>query len=153
METSGASGGAGGPEGPEAGRPPSEEEVRAALEEQMRQIRVEDLVLQSVASLINLTARRIAKEDERDLAQAKVGIEAIRALSGTLPEEAAGQIRQALSELQMLYAREAGGGAPAGAEPAEKEPASETPPPPGGQEERPGTGGERPSKLWTPPGT
>ena len=134
MESGGASGGPGGPEGPgEQGRSPSEEEVRAALEEQMRQLRVEDLVLQSVASLINLTARRIAKEDERDLAQAKIGIEAIRALSGLLPEEAAGQVRQALSELQMLYAREAGGG--------DAEPAPDQPPQ------------DRPSGLWTPPGS
>ena len=75
-------------QGPDA---PSEEELRAALEEQMRKVRVEDLLLQSVASLVNLSARRIAKEDERDLAQAKVGIEAVRALVDLLPEEAAGR--------------------------------------------------------------
>ncbi|HKG37284.1 MAG TPA: hypothetical protein VKA89_12695 [Solirubrobacterales bacterium] len=148
----GAPGGAGGPEGGE-GRQPTEEEVRAALEEQMKQVRVEDLVLQSVASLINLTARRIAKEDERDLDQARVGIEAVRALSGLLPEEAAGQVRQALSELQMLYARESGGGGEEPAQGGETQPPGEPPKPPPGAQQPPGGGGDRPSGLWTPRGS
>ncbi len=82
--------------------------MRAALEEQMRQVRVEDLLLQSVASIINLTARRIAKPDERDLDQAKTGIDAVTALADLLPEEASKQVRNALSELQVLYAQAAG---------------------------------------------
>ena len=54
----------------------SEEELRAQLEEEIRKVRVEDVVLQSVVSILNLSARRIAKDDERDLAQAKLGIDA-----------------------------------------------------------------------------
>ena len=46
-----------------------------------RSVRVEDVVLQSVVSILNLSARRIAKDDERDLDQAKVGIDAARASS------------------------------------------------------------------------
>ncbi len=43
---------------PSGGEPPqSEEELRARLEEEMRRVRVQDLVLQSVASLVNLTAQ------------------------------------------------------------------------------------------------
>ena len=38
---------------------PTEEEMRAALEEQMRNIRVEDVVLQTTATLINLAGRRV----------------------------------------------------------------------------------------------
>ena len=151
MET-GAPGGAGGPEGGE-GRQPTEEEIRAALEEQMKEVRVEDLILQSVASLINLTARRIAKEDERDLDQARLGIEAVRALSGMLPEEAAAQVRQALSELQMLYARESGGGGPEPGEGGEETPPEKPPQPPPGGQQPPGGGGDRPSGLWTPRGS
>jgi hypothetical protein len=135
---------------------PSEEELRAALEEQMRKVRVEDLLLQSVASLVNLSARRIAKEDERDLAQAKVGIEAVRALVDLLPEEAATEVRNALSDLQMLYARTAGegaegpeGGAPKQTQVPEAERAGETPQPGAG----PRRGGEPPPRLWTPPGS
>ena len=126
--------GAGGD--PEAA--PTEEELRARLEEELRKVRVEDLLLQSVASLVNLTARRIAKEDERDLEQAKVGIAAITALADLLDPEPQAQVKNALSELQMLYAQQSqGGGEPpsGGEQPAEPGPAQP----------------DRPSGLWTPP--
>ena len=94
-------------EKPQGGQ--SEEELRAELEEEIRKVRIEDLLLQSMVSILNLSARRIAKDDERDLAQAKVGIDACRATLELLPEEAQGQVREALSELQMLYAKHAAG--------------------------------------------
>ena len=125
------------------GAQPTQEELRARLEEQLRKLRVQDLMVESVVSVLNLTARRIAKEDERDLEQAKVGIDAIRAWVDLLPEEAAAQIRNALSELQVLYAN-AAEGKPAAGEPqgGEEEPQPEPP-----------SGGEPPPRLWTPPGT
>jgi hypothetical protein len=89
---------------------PSEEELRAQLENEIRNVRVEDVVLQSVVSILNLSARRIAKDDERDLEQAKVGIEAGRALVDLVSPEAQPQLRQAISELQVLYAKHAGEG-------------------------------------------
>jgi hypothetical protein len=116
----------------------SEEEVRAQLEEEIRKVRVEDVVLQSVVSILNLSARRIAKDDERDLAQAKVGIDAARALVDLVQPDAQAQLRQAISELQVLYAKHAGEG-----------PASDEGEDDGG--ETPGP--ERPkgdSGLWTP---
>jgi hypothetical protein len=119
---------------------PNEEELRQRIDEQLRKVRVQDLLLESVVSLINLTARRIAKEDERDLDQARVGIEAVRAVLGLLDEEPAKQVRGALSEIQMLYARHAEGG------PVEAEGGAEAPPPATGAQ-----GG--PSRLWTPPGS
>jgi hypothetical protein len=134
----------------------SEEEMRARLEEQVRKLRVQDLMVESVVSVLNLTARRIAKEDERDLEQARIGIDAIRAWVDLLPEEAAKQIRQALSELQMLYAQavEGGGGdrgedEQAGAE----EPAADRGAPGRGAEDVPRRGSEPPPRLWTPPGS
>jgi len=135
---------------PEGEQPPqSEEELRARIEEQLRTVRVQDLLLESVVSVLNLTARRIAKEDERDLEQARVGIEAVRAVVGLLDREQAEQVRSALSQVQVLYAKHAGEGeAKAGeAEPADGEqpPATEKPAPSGPQ--------RGPSKLWTPPGT
>jgi F420-0:gamma-glutamyl ligase len=94
---------------PEGGQDqPSEEELRAQLEEEIRKVKVQDVILQSAVSILNLAARRIAKEDERDLAQAKAGIDAADALVEFVPEEAQGQLRQALSELQLLYAKHAG---------------------------------------------
>jgi hypothetical protein len=164
MEAKGTGTGS-GPEGP-AGGQPSEEEIRAALDEQMRQLRVEDLLLQSAASLVNLTARRIAKEDERDLQQAAIGIEAIRALAGLIPGDAGAQVRNALSELQVLYAREgdrsgekAGGEAEGSEAAGEGAPSPEgggaSPPPQGGQRapRGPAKGSEPPPRLWTPPGS
>jgi hypothetical protein len=121
---------------------PTEEELRAALEEELRKVRVQDLLVQSVASIVNLTARRIGKEDERDLEQARVGIDAVRALVGLLPEEPAKQVREALSQLQLLYAQAAGGAG------AEEDAGEEEPAPPGAE----GTSGEPPPRLWTPPG-
>jgi hypothetical protein len=134
----------------QSARPESEQELRERLEEELRNVRVEEVVLQSVVSIINLTARRIAKEDERDLGQAKVGIDAVRALLDVIPAEAAKQIRQALSELQMLYAREAGAaGGPEAREPEAEEKQGRAPgATPRQQPRRP----EPPPKLWTPPG-
>ena len=62
-------------------------------------MRVEDLLVESAASIVNLTVRRIAKPDEQDLEQARVGIEAVRALVDLVEGEVAGQIRSALSDL------------------------------------------------------
>jgi uncharacterized membrane protein YgcG len=124
-------------------RAAQEEEIRQRFEDEIRKLRMEDVLLQSVVSLINLTSRRIAKPDERDLEQARLGIDAIRALVDLLPSEPAEQVRQALSELQVAYASEAGGGAEAGGGPAA-----------GGGEGGAGPGGasgeQGSSGLWTP---
>jgi hypothetical protein len=119
---------------------PNEEELRAQLEEEIKRVRVEDVVLQSVVSILNLAARRIAKDDERDLDQAKVGIDAARALVDLVKPEAQPQLRQAITELQVLYAKHAG------EEPAEQASGEQK----GGekaQEDKP----KRDSGLWTPP--
>jgi hypothetical protein len=132
---------------------PSEEELRVALEEQMRKVRVEDLLVQSVAGLVNLSARRIAKEDERDLGQAKIGIDAVRALVDLLPAEAAREVRNALSDLQVLYANAVREGERPEQGPDEGEAGREG----GGEPQRPDRGGPRagepPPRLWTPPGS
>ena len=128
------------PDESEGGAQPNEEELRAQLEEEIRKVRIEDVVLQSVVSILNLAARRIAKDDERDLAQAKVGIDAGRALVDLVKPEAQPQLRQAISELQVLYAKHTGEGE---GEPEEEES--------GGGAEKGGK--EAGSPLWTPPGT
>jgi hypothetical protein len=129
----------------EAEEPPvSEEQLRAQLEEEIRRVRVEDVVLQSAVSILNLSARRIAKDDERDLDQAKVGIDAARALVDLVKPEAQAQLRQAVSELQLLYAKHAGEGR------------AEEPPGSGGQSEPEAPSADQPERgpgLWTPPGT
>jgi hypothetical protein len=117
---------------------PEQEQMLREMEEEMRKVRVQDLVAQSVVSILNLSYRRIAKEDERDLEQARVGIEAVRGIVDVLDPEAQREIKNALSQVQMLYARQAGESgveAPAGPDPT------------GG----PAAGTQRPSPgLWTP---
>src|SRR5436190_19592291 len=110
---------------PQPPGPEQEEELRQRVDEQLRRVRVQDLLLESVAGILNLSARRIAKEDERDLEQAQVGIEAVRAVVGLLEPEPAKAVRDAPSELQVLFARQASG---RGEAPPEPEPAPETPP-------------------------
>src|SRR3954471_24187729 len=103
---------------------PSEEELRAALEEQMRHIRVEDVLVQTLVTLINLAARRLGlaggPEDagDKDPEQARLAIEGARALQGLVPQEGLQQVRDALAQLQMAYGREAGGGRGAAGEAA-----------------------------------
>lgn len=125
----------------QAGGPQLSDEEIAMLEQQMREIRMEDILTQTVVSVINLTARRIAKEDEVDLEQARLGIEAVRSLLPLLPEEVAKEIREPLSQIQLLYAQKSGEGEPAG------QPDSE-----GGPDDGPATGSGE-SGLWTPRGS
>lgn len=141
-------------EPPSAGAPPTEEELRAAMEEQLRRVRVEDVLLQSVATLVSLAGRRLGlapgTESERDLVQARLAIEGTRALIGLLPESDAAAVREPLSQLQIAYAREARA---AGAEQATA----------GGEDSTEAAGeaegvvdeAERArarAKIWTPPG-
>jgi hypothetical protein len=127
-------------------REPTEEELRAALEEQMRRITVKDVLLQTVVTLVNLSARKLGmgEGEEKDLEQARLGIEAVRALVPLLPEQEVAPIKEALSQIQMAYAQAAGGGAPAQAETRDP-----TPDTPDDEAER----AKARSKIWTPPGT
>ena len=138
-QTQGGSAG-GAEEPPDSGQggagEPSEEELRAQLEEEIRRVRVEDVVLQSAVSILNLSARRIAIDEERDLGQAKVGIDAASALVELVKGDAQPQLRQAISELQLLYAKHSG--EEGAGEQGESEPESPRKP------EGPG--------LWTPGG-
>jgi hypothetical protein len=156
---------------PGAGGPgqPTEEEMRAALEAELKRLRVEDVLIQTIVSLVNLGGRKAGlapgAEDERDLGQLKVAIDGVAALLPIVeplaPEpDALGPVRDALSQLQLAYTQLAAGGAPAasatGAEapagddagtPGDAPPAaSETAPPEPGQ---PGEA-QRTGRLWVP---
>jgi hypothetical protein len=164
------------------GRPPTEEELRAAYEAEVKKIRVEEVVLEQVVTLINLGMRRTGlapgTEDERDLGQVRLAIEAIR-LQLPLLEQAApaqiGPIRDALSQLQMAFVRlggsapgeaaSASGAAEGAAGPAGPGPGGPPPPGPGSgpppsgpapAEPQPGGQGEesgpaqRSGRLWIP---
>jgi len=97
--------------------PPSEEELAAAYEAQLKQLRVEDVVLQTIVSLLNLGGRKAGlapgTEDERDLAQVKVAVDGVRGLLPLVESQLgpdASALRDALSQLQMAYVQLGGGG-------------------------------------------
>ncbi len=126
---------------------PSEEEMQAAYEAQLKQLRIEDVVIQTLVSLVNLGGRKAGlapgTEDERDPDQLRLAIEGARALLPLVEQELgpdAQQVRNALSQLQMAYAQSA----PAGAEGAGA-PASDPRPPQPGPAQGPGGG-----RLWVP---
>ncbi len=106
-------------------REPTEDELQRAYEEQVKRIRVEQVLLENVVSIVNLAMRRTGiapgTEDERDPDQVRLGIESIRALLPVIdqiaPEES-GAIRDALSQLQFAFVR-IGGQPSAGAEDAQ----------------------------------
>jgi hypothetical protein len=96
---------------------PSEEEIRAAYEAEIKKLRVEDVVLQTLVTLVNLGGRKAGlapgTEDERDMEQLKVAIDATRALLPLVEPQLgpdAAQVKNALSQLQMAYAQGTGGG-------------------------------------------
>jgi len=106
-----------------------EAQLRAQLEEEMKRITVDDLLVQSVVSLVNLGGRKSGlapgTEDERDLDQVKQAIDAVSALLPLLERggaEAVKPIRDALSQLQLAYAQGTQGapGAPEPDKPEEK---------------------------------
>jgi hypothetical protein len=123
-------------------REPTEDELRAALEEQMRRITVKDVLLQTVVTLVNLSARKLGlgEGEDKDLDQARLGIDAVRALLPLLPDEEIAPVREALSQLQMAYAQAAGD------KPQKPDPTPQTP---DEEAER----AQARAKIWTPPGS
>lgn len=92
------------------GAAPSEAELRAAYEAELSRITATEMMLQAAASLLNIAAIRLAPgAGEPDLEQVRDGIDAVRALLEILerriPREVR-SLRDALSQLQVAYARE-----------------------------------------------
>jgi hypothetical protein len=104
---------------------PSEEELRAAYEAEISRVTSTDMILQAVVSLLNIGGHRLGFSAEqsstageapsRDLEQVRDAIDGVRALLPILERrepENLRPLRDALSQLQMAYAREAGASAP-----------------------------------------
>jgi hypothetical protein len=124
---------------------PSEDELRAAYEAEIKKIRIEQILLDQVVSLINLGMRRTGlspgTEDERDLDQVRLAIDSVRALLPLIEQAAppqAAPIRDAVSQLQLAFVR-LGGAASSPAGPADGP--SEGPGGPGGSGGPGGPGG------------
>jgi hypothetical protein len=121
----------------------SEDELRAAYEAELARIRVEDVLVQTVVSLLNLAARKAGltgADEEPEWDQVAQAIDATRALlpfvEPTLGPETA-QVRDALTQLQLAFTQS--GATPPAAKPGAAAPAAE------------GTGAAQSSgRLWVP---
>jgi hypothetical protein len=150
------------PPGGDPGHEYSEEEIRAAYEAEIKRVRVDDVIVQTLVSLVNLGGRRAGfvpgAEDERDLEQVRLAVEGVRALLPLVEEQLgpeAKTVRQALSQLQMMYAKASGEPAPGAASEGQAAPpqgAQEPPPPPEPEAPKPGEPGpaQRSGRLWIP---
>jgi hypothetical protein len=131
----------------------SEEEIRQ-IEAEMERITVDDVLLQTLVTLLNLSARKggLATQPgtpsppapSPDLEQMRQGIEGARALLPLVEQRHAdklGPVRDTLSQLQMAYAQLTQGGGEAPQEP----PAAEDPQNPEG----PGPA-QQSGRLWVP---
>lgn len=105
------------------GGEPSEDELRAAYEAELARVTSTDMLGQAAVSLLNIGARRLGAPSDsdgdptapaagsgRDLEQVRDAIDGARALLEILerrisPQEL-GPLKDALSRLQMAYARE-----------------------------------------------
>ena len=94
---------------------------------------VADVLVSTTASLVNLAGIRLTEPDHKDVAKAKEAIDAARELLPLCPEDAVGPIKDALSQVQMLYVKET----------------QDAPAPDDEAEQR----AEARAKIWTPPGT
>ena len=124
----------------------TEEELRQ-LEAEMERISVDDVLIQTTVTLLNLAARKAGlgappgQGPEPDWEQVRQAIEGARALLPLLEQrhaEQLGPVRETLSRLQLAYAQQAGGEAAA--------PAGEQPKP---EQEGPGPA-QSSGRLWIP---
>jgi hypothetical protein len=139
----------------------SEEELRQ-LEAEMERITVDDVLIQTTVTLLNLAARKSGlgapgsdptHPPAADWEQVRQAIEGARALLPLLESrhaEQLGPIRDTLARLQMVYAQRAGG-QPGQAPEAAPQGAPQEPRQPGEPEQPEGPGPAQTSgRLWVP---
>jgi hypothetical protein len=137
----------------------TEEQLRAAYEAELSRISSADVILQAAVSLLNIGGSRLglggpgqSAGTGRDLEQVRDAIEGVRALLPVLerkgPEELR-PLRDALSQLQMAYAREVQPGVGAEASAPQTPPAEQKSAP--AAEGKSGAGpAESSGRLWVP---
>jgi hypothetical protein len=89
-----------------------DEELKARLEDELKRLQVSDVLLQSCYTISSLGYGKLAgPPEERDLEQARLAIEALRALlpvlEGALPAEVTRDLGQVMANMQLAYAEAA----------------------------------------------
>jgi hypothetical protein len=86
---------------------PTDEQLLQQLEEELKKLKVSDLIVQTLYTVSSLGYRKLSEED-RDLDQARLAIETLRALlpvlEGTVADELVRDFKQVTSNLQLAYA-------------------------------------------------
>jgi hypothetical protein len=89
---------------------PSEAELTARLEEEFKKLKVSDVLVQTVFTLSSLGFQKLGEEG-RDLEQARLAIDSLRALvpalEGAVPAEVIRDFNQMVANLQLAYAKAA----------------------------------------------
>lgn len=93
----------------------SEEEVARKLAEELRKLKVEDVLLSVLIQISAIGYRRLGlteeTKDDRDLAQAKLAIDTMKALMPVLgevvPADLIRDFEQSVASLQLAYAKAA----------------------------------------------
>jgi hypothetical protein len=89
---------------------PSEEELIEQLEEELKKVKVADVLVQTVFTVSSLGYRSLGDE-QRDLVQAHLAIEALRALvpvlKGAVPDQVMNDFEQLVANMQLAYAKAA----------------------------------------------
>jgi hypothetical protein len=89
-----------------------EAELAAQLAAELKKLKVSDVLVQTVITISSLGYGRLGEED-RDLEQARLAIEALRALvpvlEDSVPEEVSRDLQQMVANMQLAYAKAAAG--------------------------------------------
>jgi hypothetical protein len=97
----------------------NEEELAQQLAEELRRLRVEDVLIQTLITISSIGYRRLGltedTKDDRDLQQAKLAIDTMTSLTPVLesvvPDDLIRDFHQSVASLQLAYAQAAGEGA------------------------------------------
>jgi hypothetical protein len=87
---------------------PSQEELIQQLEAELKKLKVADVLVQTIFTVSSLGFAKL-REDDRDLDQAKLAIESLRALvpslEGAVPADVIRDFNQMVANLQLAYAK------------------------------------------------
>jgi hypothetical protein len=85
----------------------ADENLIEQLEEELKKVKVSDLLVQTLYTVSSLGYSRLGAEN-RDLEQAKLAIDAMRALlpvlEGSVPEDVVRDFNQVTANMQLAYA-------------------------------------------------